>query len=104
MTSTEQYYCQIEKEALAITWASDQYSHHLLRSTFQIETDHKPLLPLLSTKALDELTPRVLRFRLRLMQYHFGITHVPGQSLITANTLSRAPASSSTPSDSALQA
>ena len=104
MTTTEQHYSQIEKEALAITWACDRFSHYLLGSTFQIETDHKPLVPLLSTRALDELPPRVLRFRLRLMRYHFCISHVPGKSLITADTLSRAPASSSTPSDSALQA
>ena len=38
------------------------------------------------------------------MRYHFSITHVPGKCLITANTVSHAPASTSTHSDSALQA
>lgn len=59
--------------------------------TFQIETDHKPLLALLGTKHLDELSPRILRFRMRLMWFHFSLTHVPCKSLATADALSRAP-------------
>ena len=60
-------------------------------------------MPLLGTKALDELPPRVLRFRLRLMRYQFNIVHVPGKNLITADALSRAPADVSSVADSALQ-
>ena len=83
--------------------ACDQFSHYLLGSTFQIKTNHKPLVPLLSTKALDELPPRVLRFRLRLICYHFQIAHTPGKSLITADVPSRAPVFSVTPNNTALQ-
>ena len=101
MTSAEQRYSQIEKEALVTTWACDRFSQDLLGS-FQIETDHKPLVPLLSTKALDELPPRLLRFRLHLMRYHYHIAHVPGKSLITADTLSRAPVSFATPINTSL--
>ena len=104
LAPTEQRYSQIEKEALAITWACERFSHFVLGLTFHIQTDHKPLIPLLSTKALDELPPRVLRFRLRLMRYHFSISHVPGKDLITADALSRAPISSNDPSDQALLA
>ena len=56
-----------------------------------IETDHKPLVPILSSKRLDALPPRVLRFRLRLDKYDFQIQHVPGKLLYVADTLSRAP-------------
>ena len=70
---------------------------------FTVETDHKPLVPLLGTKALDELPPRVLCFRLRLMRYQFNIVHVPGKNLITAFALSRAPADVSSVADSALE-
>ena len=56
-----------------------------------METDHKPLVPLLSTKALDAVPLRVQRFRLRLMRFSFTTTHVPGKELNTADTLSRAP-------------
>ena len=33
----------------------------------------------------------MLRFRLRLLRFTYDIVHVPGKSLITADTLSRAP-------------
>ncbi|MCY3930012.1 MAG: RNase H-like domain-containing protein, partial [Acidobacteria bacterium] len=99
MTSTEQRYAQIEKEALALTWACERFSDYLIGMVFHCETDHKPLIPLLSTKNLDELPPRVQRFRMRLMRYRFTISHVPGKSLVIADTLSRAPLSDMTLAD-----
>ena len=104
MTPTEQRYSQIEKEALAATWACERFSHYLLGLTFRLETDHKPLVPLLSTKPLDQLPPRVVRFRLRLMRYSYTISHVPGKQLIVADALSRAPVSTSSADDLTLQA
>ncbi len=91
LSEEEKHYAQIEKEALAIIWASERLSSYLLGLKYRLETDHKPLLSLLSTKALDELPPRILRFRLRLMKFTFDIVHVPGKQRITADTLSRAP-------------
>ena len=91
LSEAEKHYAQIEKEALAATWACERLSSYLLGLKFKLETDHKPLVPLLSTKPLDELPPRVLRFRLRLLKFTFDIVHVPGKCLITADTLSRAP-------------
>ena len=58
-----------------------------------IETDHKPLVPLFSTKRLDQMPPRILRFRLRLNRFNFRIHHTPGKDLHLADTLSRAPTS-----------
>lgn len=91
MTDTEKRYAQIEKEALAVTWACDKFADFLLGSKFAIDTDHKPLVPLLCTKHLDNLPPRVLRFRLRLARFDYTVSHVPGKNLYTADTLSRAP-------------
>ena len=91
MTETEKRYAQIEKEALASTWACEKFSNYILGKKFLIETDHKPLIPLLGTKHLDALPPRILRFHLRLGRYDYNITHVPGKLLYTADTLSRAP-------------
>ena len=41
MTECEQRYAQIEKEALALTWACERLNQYLLGSTFLLETDHK---------------------------------------------------------------
>lgn len=71
LTETEQRYAQIEKEALAITGASGHYRTYLPGLQFHIETDHKPFVPLLTTKRLDELSPRLQRFRMRLLKYDF---------------------------------
>ena len=89
MTECEQRYAQIEKEALALTWACERLNQYLLGSKFLLETDHKPLVPLLSTKNLEELPIRIERFRLRMIRYQYDIKHVPGKELNTADFLSR---------------
>ena len=74
LSDTEKRYAKIEKEALAVTWASEKFQDFVLGKEFTIETDHKPLVPLLNTKNPDNLPPRVLRFRLRLARFNY----VPG--------------------------
>ena len=64
MTETEHRYSQIEKEALALVWACEKFKDYVLSKKIQLETDHKPLIPLLGTTHLDCLPPRILRFRL----------------------------------------
>ena len=91
LTQTEQRYAQIEKEALAFTWACERLSDYLIGLQFHIWTDHKPLVPLFSTKELEQVPIRVQRFRLRMMRYNFTISHMPGKMLTTADTLSRSP-------------
>ena len=91
MNETEQRYAQIEKEALAITWSCSKFSDYILGREFLIETDHKPLVPLLNTKHLDALPPRILRFCLRLAKFNYSVFHIPGKLLYAADTLSRAP-------------
>ena len=90
MTATECRYVQIEKEALATTWACDKFATYIPGKK---ETAHKPLVPLVGTKHLDNLPLRVLRFRFRPARYDYSILHVPGKLLYTAVTLSRAPTS-----------
>ena len=99
LTTTEQRYAQIEKEALAFTWACERFTDFLLGMEFHIHTDHKPLVPLFDAKHLDELPIHVQRFRLRMMRYKFRISHVPGTSLKVADALSRAPCSTAQPTD-----
>ena len=91
MTTTEQRYGQTEKEALALTWVCKRLADYLVDLQIHIETDHKPLVPLLGTK---HLPIRVQHFRMRLMCFLYTISYVPGKPLITADALSRAPITS----------
>ena len=58
---------------------------------FHVETDHKPLVLLLNSKQLDKLPLCVQHFCMRILRYHFSISHVQGKNLIMADTLSKAP-------------
>ena len=88
LSDTERNYAQIEKEALATTWACEKFATYILGRSFTIESDHKPLIPLLNEKHLDALPPRILRFRLRLEKFDYVALHVPGKLLYTADALS----------------
>ena len=91
MSETENQYSQIEKEALALVWVCERFSDYILGKSIVLETDHKPLVPLLTRTTLSNLPPRVLRFRLRLARFQYEARHVPGKLLYTADTLSRVP-------------
>ena len=82
---------QIRKETQTFTRACEQFSDFLVGLRFGIETDHKPLIPLFSTKCLEELPVRQQCFRLPMLRFDFDIIYVPGKNLIIAFTLSRAP-------------
>ena len=90
LTEVEKRYAQIEKEALASTWACERFTDYILGKHVLIETDHKPLVSLLGSKQLNDLPPRILRFRLRLSRFDYSIEHTPGKQLHTADVLSRA--------------
>lgn len=82
--------CILKKQALGTTWACEKFAEYILRMTITIETDHKLLVPLFSTKCLYyQMPPRVLQYHLRLNQFKF-IIFIPWKDLHLANTLSRA--------------
>ena len=74
-----------------IFWACNKFSTFIIGKHFEIETDHKQLVPLLSSKHLNTSPPQILRFRLCLGRYDYSIQNVAGKFLFTADALSRAP-------------
>ncbi|XP_046396811.1 uncharacterized protein K02A2.6-like [Ischnura elegans] len=93
LTDTERRYAQLEKEVLALTWACEKLANYLVGKKFLLCTDHKPLVALLGTKPLSELSARVQRFRMRLMRFDYEVIYVPGKKLYTPDALSRSPIS-----------
>ncbi|KAG5894930.1 hypothetical protein JTB14_008889 [Gonioctena quinquepunctata] len=89
LSDTEKRYAQIEREALALTWAADKFSEYITGILILLQTDHRPLIQVLQTKPIDELTPRLQRFRIRLMRYDYKIYYSPGKDLVVADALSR---------------
>ena len=88
-TPMECRYVHVETEALALTWACERFSDYIVGKSTVAETDHKPLAPLLTTRTLDEVPPRVQQLRMHLMHFHFKeVNHVPGKEMYIADALS----------------
>ena len=94
LNDAEKNYAVIEKEALTTTWACERFNDYVLGMYCTVETDHKPLVPLLNSTELHKMPPRILRFRLRLTRHNPKVIHVQGKNQIIADTLSRAPVNS----------
>ena len=77
-----QCYAQVEKQAVAVTWACERLSDYVIGKTF-----HKPLVSLIGCKNLNELPPRIHRLCMRLLWFKYTIS----KSLVVANTSSQAP-------------
>ena len=102
LSKTEQRYAQIERESLALTWACEKFAEYISGIKVLLETDHSPLVQILQTKSIDELTPRLQRFRLKLMRYNYEVYYVPGKDLVVADALSRKFPNNTPPEDDEL--
>ena len=89
MTDAETRYAQIEKELLAITYGCERFHQYVYGQVIEVETDHKPLIPLF-TKPLSDCPLRIQRLMIRVQKYDLRVSYTPGKYMYTADTLSRA--------------
>lgn len=78
LTESEKRYCQTEKEALALVWAVERFRFYLLGITFELETDHKALETIFSTK--NTTCARIERWMLRIQAFKFKVIYRKGKS------------------------
>lgn len=82
----ETRYSTIEKELLAIIWATKYFRPYLYGRKFLIRTDHKPLQWLANLK---EPNSKMLRWKIQLEEYNFDIEYLQGKENSVADALSR---------------
>ena len=92
LTPAQQRYATIELELMAIQWATVKCDYYLRGlPTFQVWTDHRPLLGIFKQCLTQIDNPRLLRMWEKLMPYCFTTKWVPGKDHKIADALSRFP-------------
>lgn len=89
LTSAESRYAQIEKELLASLYACERFHQYVYGQSFEVETDHKPLVSIMA-KPLNDCPVRIQRMLIRLQKYDVHMIYTQGKYMFTADTLSRA--------------
>lgn len=91
LTKTERIYPQIQREAVAIVWALEKFSHYLLGREFLLVTDNLALKQIYSSEPRDSKRA-VMRFEgwhLRLAPFRFKVQHIAGKDNVATDALSR---------------
>lgn len=86
LNDAETRYSTIEKELLAIVWATKHFRPYLYGKKFTIYTDHRPLAWLNSIK---EPNSKLTRWKLRLEEFDYNIVYKTGKQNCNADALSR---------------
>ena len=79
LTSAETRYAQIEKELLASTYGCERFHQYVYGQAFELESDHKPLVSIMSKPLNDCPMSRIQRMMIRLQKYDVTMTYTPGK-------------------------
>ena len=86
LNGAETRYSTIERECLALFWATKRLHVYLYGTEFILEIDHQPLA-FVNRANIDN--DRVMRWALHLQMYRFHVRIVKGSANTTADLLSR---------------
>ncbi|PAA77815.1 hypothetical protein BOX15_Mlig019617g10 [Macrostomum lignano] len=91
LTPAERNYSNIEREALAVVWATQRARHFLLGSKFVLQCDHQPLEFIFSpSRELPKVTSaRIMRWALQLSAFDYEISYIKGSCIPHVDALSR---------------
>ena len=95
MSSPEQNYSQLEREAFAIVWACEHFHLYLYGGRFTVFTDHQPLVKIFTNPA-SKPSAQLERWSLRLQPYNITVCYQPGTEN-PADYMSRHPLCDVTP-------
>lgn len=88
-TPSQKSWAQIEKELYAIVFGCERFHQYVIGKPFEVETDHKPLVPILKRNIAD-VPLRLQKMRMRLQPFDINVVYKCGKDLKIADTLSRA--------------
>ena len=95
LATADKNYSQLDKEALAIIFGIKRFHQYIYGRTFQLVSDHKPLMSIMDAqKGIPVMvSARLQRWALMLAAYDYSIVNRPGPKLANADCLSRLPMS-----------
>lgn len=89
LNKTETNYSTIEKELLAIVWATKYFRPYIYGREFDLECDHEPLKWLQTKYTGRDINPRLQRWLIQLGEYNIRIDYIKGKQNRVADFLSR---------------
>ena len=95
LTASEQNYSQLEKEGLACIFGIKKFHDYVFGRSFELVTDHKPLLGLLKEYCAtsQQASSRIKRWSLFLSNYEYHLVFRNTSAHANADALSRLPLS-----------
>jgi hypothetical protein len=89
LNKSELNYSQSEKELLATQFGTKKFHNYIYGANINVQTDHKPLVPIMQKNISKIGSVRLKRIRLKLLKYNLSVYYVPDKYLYCVDLLSR---------------